>query len=139
MLERLVSDKHSRLLMKICKLRTKKFYNIGPWSAKMNVPQWRHSNWNNQRTAPIKLFTVVTEQHFFAFSLNVQGTTEKVLQYILPLMSVYNKHLDSVEREMYFWTQRRGSINKKSNNWHYFLSWKIFMMTFSELPPIGLC
>ncbi len=38
---------------------------------------------------------------FFAFSLIVEGTTEKVLKSIMPLKSIYNKNLDFAEK-MYF-------------------------------------
>jgi hypothetical protein len=39
------------------------------------------------------------EQHSFAFSLIVEGTTEKVLQFIIPLKSIY---LGSIEQTIYF-------------------------------------
>jgi hypothetical protein len=39
---------------------------------------------------------------FFALSLIIVGTTEKVLQFIMPLKSIYNKNLGFVEQKMYF-------------------------------------
>jgi hypothetical protein len=42
------------------------------------------------------------EQHIFAFSLNIVGTTEKVLQFIMPLKSIYNKNLGSIEQKCIF-------------------------------------
>jgi hypothetical protein len=39
---------------------------------------------------------------FFALPLIIEGTTEKVLQSIMPLKSIYNKRLGFVEQKMYF-------------------------------------
>jgi hypothetical protein len=39
---------------------------------------------------------------FFAFSIIVEGTTEKVLQFIMPLEFLYNKNLCFIEQKMYF-------------------------------------
>ncbi len=60
------------------------------------------------------------EQHIFAFSLIIGGTTEKVLQFIIPVESIYNKNFGFIEQKMYFESLQRGSNNKKSINWHYF-------------------
>ncbi len=80
------------------------------------------------------------EEHVFLyFYLIIEGTTEKVLQVIMPLKSIYNKNLGFIEQKMYYWTLQRGSDNKKSYNWHYFCREKFFVMTFSELPHIDLC
>ncbi len=51
---------------------------------------------------------------FFALSLIIVGTTEKALQFIMPLKSIYNKNLGFVEQKMYFSTLQRGSNNNKS-------------------------
>jgi hypothetical protein len=42
--------------------------------------------------------------HFFAFSLIIEGTTEKVLQNIMPPKAIYNKTLVSSNKlcKMYF-------------------------------------
>ena len=40
--------------------------------------------------------------HFLAFSLIIQGATEKVLQFIMPLQSIYNQDLCFIEQTMYF-------------------------------------
>jgi hypothetical protein len=37
------------------------------------------------------------EEHIFAFSLIIEGTTEKVLQFIMPLKSIYNKNFGIIE------------------------------------------
>ncbi len=39
---------------------------------------------------------------FFAFSLIIEGTTEKVLQFIMSLESIYNKNLGFIEQKVYF-------------------------------------
>jgi hypothetical protein len=50
-----------------------------------------------------KLFTAIMEQHiFFAFSLIIEGTTEKVLQLIMPLKSIYKQNLGFIEQKMFF-------------------------------------
>ncbi len=36
---------------------------------------------------------------FFTFSLIIEGTTEKVLQFIIPLKSIYNENLGFSEQE----------------------------------------
>ncbi len=42
------------------------------------------------------------QQHLFAFPFIIGGTAEKVLQFIMPLKSIYNKNLGLVELKMYF-------------------------------------
>ena len=37
---------------------------------------------------------------FFAFSLSIEGTTEKVLQFIMPLKSIYNRNFGFIEQKM---------------------------------------
>jgi hypothetical protein len=76
---------------------------------------------------------------YFAFSLIIEGTTEKVLQLVMPLKSINNQSLGFIERKLYFSMLQRCSSNKKSINWHYFCHENIFLVTFSELPPMGLC
>ncbi len=39
---------------------------------------------------------------FFEFSLIIEGSTEKVLQFIMPLKSVYNKNLGFIEHKCIF-------------------------------------
>ena len=39
---------------------------------------------------------------FFAFSIIIEGTTEKVLQFIMPLKSLYKQNLGLIEQKMYF-------------------------------------
>ncbi len=39
---------------------------------------------------------------FLKFSLIVEGTTEKIAQFILPLKSIYNYNLYSNQQKMYF-------------------------------------
>ena len=47
-------------------------------------------------------FTKVMEQQFFLFSLILEGTTEKVLQFKMPLKSIYNRNFGFIEQKMYF-------------------------------------
>jgi hypothetical protein len=42
------------------------------------------------------------EQHVFAFLLIIEGTTEKVLQFIMPLKSIYNQNLGFIGQKMCF-------------------------------------
>jgi len=42
------------------------------------------------------------EQQIFAFSLIIEGTTEKVLQFIMPLESIYKKTLVSLNKKCIF-------------------------------------
>ncbi len=42
------------------------------------------------------------EQHVFAFSLITEGTTEKLLQFKMPLKSIHNKNLGFIEQKMFF-------------------------------------
>jgi hypothetical protein len=38
---------------------------------------------------------------FFAFSIIIEGTTENVKQFIMPLKSIYNKNFGFIEKKMY--------------------------------------
>jgi hypothetical protein len=40
--------------------------------------------------------------HFFAFSLVIEGTTEKVLQFMMPVKLIYNKNLGFIEQKIFF-------------------------------------
>jgi hypothetical protein len=43
------------------------------------------------------------DQHvFFVFSLIIEGTSEKVLQFIMPLKSIYNRNFGFIEEKRYF-------------------------------------
>jgi hypothetical protein len=75
---------------------------------------------------------------FFDFSLIIEGTTEKVLQFIMSLRSIYNQTIGFIEQILYFWALQEGSNNKGSINWHYFCHENIFLVTFLELPPYRL-
>ncbi len=57
----------------------------------------------------------------------------------MPLRSIYNQNIGFIEQVLYFWALQKGSNNKGSINWHYFCLENIFLVTFLELPPIGLC
>jgi hypothetical protein len=42
------------------------------------------------------------EQCVFAFSLIIEGTTERVLQFIIPVKSFYNRNFGFIEQTMNF-------------------------------------
>jgi hypothetical protein len=49
---------------------------------------------------------------FFALSLIIEGTTEKVLQFIMPLKSFYNRHFGFIEQNMNFEHYREFQASK---------------------------
>jgi hypothetical protein len=53
---------------------------------------------------------------FFAFSLIIEGTTEKVLKFIMPLKSIHIRNFGVIEQKMYFQTLQRVPSKKKSIN-----------------------
>jgi hypothetical protein len=50
---------------------------------------------------------------FFAFSLTIEGTTEKVLQFPMPLKSIYNKNLGFIEQKCIF--EHNGEVQTIKN------------------------
>ncbi len=42
------------------------------------------------------------EQHVFAFSLIIEGTTEKMLQFIMPLKTINNQNFGFIEQKKIF-------------------------------------
>jgi hypothetical protein len=42
------------------------------------------------------------EQHIFVLSFTIEGSTEKVLQFIMPLKSIDNKNLCVIEQKNVF-------------------------------------
>jgi hypothetical protein len=52
------------------------------------------------------------ELRIFAFSLIIEGATEKVLQFIMRLKSIYNKNFGFVEQKMYFEHYREFQARK---------------------------
>ncbi len=51
-------------------------------------------------------------QLFFEFPSIREGTTEKVLQFIKPLMSIYNRDFGFIEQKIYFWKLQRVQARK---------------------------
>jgi len=47
------------------------------------------------------------EQHVFEFSLIIEGSTEKVLQFIMPLRSINNQNIGFTEKYCIFEHYRR--------------------------------
>ncbi len=50
--------------------------------------------------------------HFFAFSLVIEGTTEKVLQFMMPFQSIYNRNFGFIEQKMNFEHYREFQARK---------------------------
>jgi hypothetical protein len=75
---------------------------------------------------------------FFAFSLIIEGTTEKVLQFIMPLKSIYNKNLGFVEQKYIFEHNKEVQTIKNVLIDIIFVI-NFILVTFSELPSIFLC
>jgi hypothetical protein len=75
---------------------------------------------------------------FFAFSLIIEGTTEKVLQFIMPLESVYNRNFGFIEQKLNFEHYREFQA-RKTQLIDIIFAMKKYITTFLELPPICLC
>ena len=75
---------------------------------------------------------------FFAFSSVIEGTTEKVLKFIMPPSSIYNRLFGFIEQKMYFWTLQQFQA-RKTLSIDIIFAMKKNLLTFLELPPICLC
>jgi hypothetical protein len=64
------------------------------------------------RPPPIGLM----EQHVFAFSMIIEGTTEKVLQFSMLIMSIFNQNFGFNEKVCIFEHHREVQTIKKSIN-----------------------
>jgi hypothetical protein len=70
----------------------------------------------------------------------MEGSTEKVLQLIIELKSIYNKNLDFVKQKCIFEHYREVQTRKSLLIYIIFCrDINYFPMTFSELPSISLC
>jgi hypothetical protein len=67
------------------------------------------------------------EQHVFSFSLIIEGDTEKVLQFKMPLKSIWNKSFGFIEQKCTFENYREVQTIK------YLLIDMIFVMKFFYL------
>jgi hypothetical protein len=74
----------------------KKFNIIDP-----RLPPMSESPKTDARKA-VQQVLINRTTHFFEFSLNIEGATEKVLQSIMPLESICNQNLGFVEKQTYF-------------------------------------
>jgi len=72
------------------------------------------SHFNRAEACAIKFFTDVINggARFFAFSLIIEGTTEKVLQFIMPIKSIYNRNLVSLNNKCIFEHYREFQARK---------------------------
>ncbi len=62
------------------------------------------------------MYTVLMEQHVFAFSVLQEVTTEKVLQFKMPLKPIYNRNFGFVEQKMYFFNTAESFSQTNSIN-----------------------
>ncbi len=76
------------------------------------------------------------EQHVFAFSSIIEGITEKVLKFIMPLKSIYNRNFGFHWTKIVFPTVQRVSSKNITINWDHFCPPKLYLLTLLELPPI---
>jgi hypothetical protein len=82
---RLARDKHSCLLRKSINYGRNNFYDTDPRAQCYKT--FSRPYWNST---------------FFAVSLIIEGTKEKVLQFIMPLKSVFNQNLGFIEQKNVF-------------------------------------
>jgi hypothetical protein len=61
------------------------------------------------------VFQINGTARFFAFSLIIEGTTEKALKFFMLIMSIFNQNL-GFNKKKCFWTLQRGPNNKKLIN-----------------------
>jgi hypothetical protein len=61
-----------------------------------------------------------------------------VATYNATSINLQQKTLVSLSKNV-LWTLKRGWNKRKCINWHYFCRENVLLMTFSELPSIGLC
>ena len=78
------------------------------------------------------------EQHALVFLLITEGATEKVLQFIMPLESIYDKNLCFVEQKCIF--EHYGEVLTIKNVLiHIIFVMKIFSGYLFRVAPIVLC
>jgi hypothetical protein len=57
---------------------------------------------------------------FIAYSSIIEGSTEKVLQFIMPLKSIYNRSFGFIEQKNYFLNTTESFSKTNSINCHHF-------------------
>ncbi len=75
---------------------------------------------------------------FFAFSLIIEGTTEKVLQFIMPFESIYSRNFGIIDQKMYFEHYREFQARKTILIYIIFYHEKLSVDLF-RADPICLC
>ncbi len=81
-------------------------------------------------------YSVEWNSTFFAFSLMIEGTTEKVLQFIMPLKSSYNKNLGFNEQKCIF--EHYKEVQTRKTKLTLFLSWKKIADDLFRVAPYRL-
>ncbi len=69
-----------------------------------------------------------------AFSMIIEGTTEQVLQFTMPLESINSRNFGFIEQKMYFWTLQRVSGKESSIDCHYFYLEQNIFWHFQSCP-----
>jgi hypothetical protein len=72
---------------------------------------------------------------FFAFSLIIEGTTEKVM----PLKLIYNRNFGFIEQKKCIFEHYREFQARKTLLIDIIFATKKYLLTFLELPPICFC
>jgi hypothetical protein len=74
------------------------------------------------------------EQCIFAFSLIIEGTTEKVLQFIMPLRSIYNRNFGFTEQKNVFLNTTESFKQEKLLIDNIFATKKIYVDCLKAAP-----
>jgi hypothetical protein len=78
------------------------------------------------------------QQVFFAFSLIIEGTTEKVLKFIMTLKSIHNRNFGFIVQKNVF-LNTTESFKQEKLLIDIIFAMKKYLLTFLELPPICFC
>ncbi len=87
----------------------------------------KYKHWHNGTT------------HFFTFSLIIDGATEKILPFTMPLKSVFNRNFVFIKQKCIYEHFLRVKTIKRYIKLYYFCHKTLVLFASSELPPIGSC
>ncbi len=76
--------------------------------------------------------------HFLPFHWLLEGDTEKVLPFIMPLKVVYKRKYGLVEQKCVFEYFEKVKTRKRSMKWHYFWHKTFDLLTFFRVAPYML-
>jgi hypothetical protein len=87
----------------------------------------------------ISFMTAKWNSAVFEFSLIIEGTTEKVLQFIMPLASIYGRNFGFIWQNNVFLNTTKSLKQRKLYRLTLFLPRKkLSVDQISELPPVCL-